>query len=77
MPGMDGYEAAHHLRQTPGLKKVVLVALTGWGQQEDRRRTAEAGFDHHLVTPPEPKVLERLLSDLTSRKLTGNVTNVS
>jgi signal transduction histidine kinase/ActR/RegA family two-component response regulator len=68
MPGMDGYEVARRLRQTPGLEKVVVAALTGWGQQEDRRRTADAGFDHHLVKPPEPKVLERLLFDLESRK---------
>ncbi len=64
MPGMDGYEAARRLRQQPGLEKVVLAALTGWGQQEDRRRSAEAGFDHHLVKPPEPRVLERLLAEL-------------
>ena len=68
MPGMDGYEVARRLRRTPGLEKVVLAALTGWGQQEDRRRTAEAGFDHHLVKPPEPKVLDSLLSTLASRK---------
>lgn len=69
MPGMDGYEVARRLRQQPGLEKVVLAALTGWGQHEDRRRTAEAGFDHHLVKPPEPKLIESLLSDLkwTSR----------
>ena len=65
---MDGYEVARRLRQQPGLEKVVLAALTGWGQQEDRRRTAEAGFNHHLVKPPEPKVLQSLLSDLASRK---------
>jgi CheY-like chemotaxis protein len=59
---MDGYEVARQMRRQPGLEKVVLAALTGWGQQEDRRRTAEAGFDHHLVKPPEPDVLERLLS---------------
>jgi two-component system CheB/CheR fusion protein len=68
MPGMDGYQVARQLRKTPGLEKVILVALTGWGQQEDRRRTAEAGFDHHLVKPPEPKLLERLLSELGSRR---------
>ena len=64
MPGMDGYEVARRLRQQPGLEKVVLAALTGWGQQEDRRRTAEAGFDHHLVKPPEPKALEDVLAEL-------------
>jgi PAS domain S-box-containing protein len=68
MPGMDGYEVARRLRQHPDLKDVVLAALTGWGQQEDRRRSAEAGFDHHLVKPPEPKVVESLLGDLGQRK---------
>ncbi len=66
MPGMDGYEVARRLRQQPGLGKVVLAALTGWGQQEDRRRTAEAGFNHHLVKPPEPQVLEGVLAGLKS-----------
>ena len=64
MPGMDGYDVARRIRQTPGLEKIVLAALTGWGQQEDRRRTAEAGFDHHLVKPPEPTALEGVLSEL-------------
>src|ERR1700739_4340712 len=68
MPGMDGYEAARRIREQPGLGKTVLAALTGWGQQEDRRRTAEAGFDHHLVKPPEPRELERLLSTVGSTK---------
>ncbi|HJQ81172.1 MAG TPA: PAS domain S-box protein [Lacipirellulaceae bacterium] len=68
MPGMDGYEVARRLRQHPDLKNVMLAALTGWGQQEDRRRSAEAGFDHHLVKPPEPKVVESLLGDLGQRK---------
>ena len=62
MPGMDGYEVARRLRQQPGLENVVLAALTGWGQQEDRRRTADAGFDHHLVKPPEPKAVESVLA---------------
>lgn len=64
MPGMDGYEVARRIRNTPGLENIVLAALTGWGQQEDRRRTAEAGFDHHLVKPPEPEAIERLLAGL-------------
>ncbi len=64
MPGMDGYEVARRLRQQPGLGDVVLAALTGWGQQKDRRRSAEAGFNHHLVKPPEPKVLDELLTGL-------------
>jgi CheY-like chemotaxis protein len=64
MPGMDGYEAARRIRELPGLGKVVLAALTGWGQKEDRRRTAEAGFNHHLVKPPEPKAVESVLAEL-------------
>ena len=64
MPGMDGYEVARRLRQQPGLENVVLAALTGWGQQEDRRRTPEAGFNHHLVKPPEPKAVESVLAEL-------------
>jgi CheY-like chemotaxis protein len=69
MPGMDGYEVARRLRQHPELKNVVLAALTGWGQQEDRRRSAEAGFDHHLVKPPELKLVDSLLSDLGQRNV--------
>ena len=64
MPGMDGYEVARKLRQHRGLESAVLVALTGWGQQGDRRRTAEAGFDYHLVKPADTKVLEDLLDAL-------------
>ena len=64
MPGMDGNETARRMREQPGLGNVVLAALTGWGQIEDRRRTAEVGFNHHLVKPPEPKALEDVLAAL-------------
>ena len=64
MPGMDGYEAARRLRAQPGLGRTVLAALTGWGQEDDRRRTAQAGFDHHLLKPPEPKAVETVLARL-------------
>ena len=64
MPGMDGYEVARRMREQPALKSVVLAALTGWGQEEDRRRTAEAGFDHHYVKPPEPQAVGILLAGL-------------
>ncbi len=64
MPGIDGYEAARRIRQQPGFGKVVMAALTGWGQQEDRRRTAEAGFDHHLVKPLDPTRLESFFTEL-------------
>jgi PAS domain S-box-containing protein len=62
MPGMDGYELARRFRADPALRDVLLVAVTGWGQEEDRRRTKEAGFDHHLVKPVETGVLETLLA---------------
>jgi signal transduction histidine kinase/ActR/RegA family two-component response regulator len=61
MPRMDGYEAARRIRRRMG-RRVVLVALTGWGQDEDKQRSREAGFDHHLTKPPEPDVLEALIS---------------
>jgi PAS domain S-box-containing protein len=68
MPGMDGYEVARRIRQIPGNENVVLAALTGWGQMEDRRRTTAAGFNHHLVKPLEPKALGELLSTLAMSK---------
>ncbi len=64
MPGMDGYEVARRLRGQPGADGVRLAALTGWGGHEYRRRTLEAGFDHHLVKPVEPRKLEELLESL-------------
>lgn len=51
MPKMDGYETARQMRRRPGGEHVKLVALSGWGRQQDRQRTTEAGFDHHLVKP--------------------------
>jgi len=60
MPGMDGYEAARAIRQQPGASKILLIALTGWGQSDARRRTTEAGFDHHLVKPVELAQIIRL-----------------
>ena len=62
MPVMDGYELCRRIRQQPAFSKVLLVALTGWGQDEDRRRSQEAGFDRHVVKPVEPRSLTRLLS---------------
>jgi len=57
MPGMDGFETARQLRQSAELDKAVLVALTGYGREEDRQRAAQAGFDHFLVKPAPPNVL--------------------
>jgi PAS domain S-box-containing protein len=62
LPGMTGYDVARRLRREPGLEDVLLVALTGYGREEDRRRAAEAGFDHHLVKPADPALVEQLLA---------------
>ncbi|NRR29556.1 response regulator [Oxalobacteraceae bacterium] len=67
MPGMDGYEAARRIRQLPGAGQVLMVALTGWGQEEARRRTKAAGFDHHLVKPVELPQLVRLANARQNR----------
>ncbi len=64
MPGMDGYEVAKRIRQQPELSGVIIAALTGWGQEEDRRRTKAAGFNYHLVKPLAPKALDELLANL-------------
>jgi PAS domain S-box-containing protein len=64
LPGMDGYEVARRLRQEPGLRRTRLVALTGYGQEEDRRRSEQAGFDRHVVKPVDLAVLKALLADL-------------
>jgi CheY-like chemotaxis protein len=61
MPGMDGYDVARRIRAERAFDRVLLVALTGYGQEEDRRRCADAGFDHHLVKPLEVKELEHVL----------------
>jgi PAS domain S-box-containing protein len=63
MPKMNGYEAARHIRQQPWGKTMVLAALTGWGQEDDKRRTREVGFDHHFVKPLDPAVLQKFLAE--------------
>ncbi len=63
MPEMDGYELARELRSRRGAA-LTLVALTGWGQEHDRRRSAEAGFDHHLTKPVDPSLLNDLLIEI-------------
>jgi PAS domain S-box-containing protein len=74
MPGMDGFEVARQIRGRPGTKHVLLVAVTGWAQEEDRRRCAEAGFDGHLPKPVEWNALRQFLAHpkLVSRTPSGN-----
>jgi CheY-like chemotaxis protein len=62
LPGMSGYEVARELRGRPETATAVLVAMTGYGQEEDRRRSTEAGFAHHLIKPVDPASLERVIA---------------
>jgi PAS domain S-box-containing protein len=64
LPRLNGYEVCHRLRKEPWAKNLTLVALTGWGQEEDRHRSREAGFDAHLVKPVDHDALLRLLASL-------------
>jgi PAS domain S-box-containing protein len=67
LPGMDGYDVARRLRVDPELPALTLVALTGFGQDEDRRRTSAAGFDHHLTKPVEYDALAELIGSALRR----------
>ena len=64
MPKMNGYEVARRFREQSWSREMVLVALTGWGQEEDRKKSSDAGFDFHLVKPVEPAALKQLLAGL-------------
>lgn len=64
MPEMNGFDVCRHIRQQPWAGNVIIAALTGWGQDEDKRLSLEAGFNHHLVKPVDPYALETLLKDL-------------
>jgi PAS domain S-box-containing protein len=78
MPGMDGYEVARAIRSRYPERRTPLIALTGWGQDDDRRRAREAGFDHHLIKPAEIGELQALLMSLDKgacgpcRRLSGS-----
>jgi CheY-like chemotaxis protein len=61
MPGMSGLDVARELRRSAWGRDMVLIALTGWGQAEDRERTSAAGFDHHLTKPVPPDDIEELI----------------
>jgi CheY-like chemotaxis protein len=63
MPGIDGYEVCRRLREAPWGRAMRMIAITGWGQDEDQRKSALAGFDLHLVKPVDPETLAALLRD--------------
>jgi CheY-like chemotaxis protein len=66
LPGLDGYEVARRLRALPGGGRLTMTAITGYGQDEDRVNSRNAGFDHHLTKPVDPKVLCDLLNQRSS-----------
>jgi CheY-like chemotaxis protein/two-component sensor histidine kinase len=72
LPGLDGYQVARRLREDVGLDSSLLVAMTGYGQPEDRRRSREAGIHHHFVKPVEPLVLRNLLADVAAPAGSGH-----
>jgi two-component system CheB/CheR fusion protein len=63
LEGMDGYELARRIRERPESNNIILIAQTGWGRDEDRRRSREAGFDHHLVKPISRDALQQILQN--------------
>jgi CheY-like chemotaxis protein len=65
LPGMNGYEVARQLRQTPGGERLLLIALSGYGSPEDKKQAEEAGFDTHLTKPANIEELKRLLAQST------------
>jgi DNA-binding response OmpR family regulator len=67
LPKVNGYDVAREMRSKPWGEKMMLVAVTGWGRESDRRRSHEAGFDRHLTKPMEPDMLEALLNSCSSR----------
>jgi CheY-like chemotaxis protein len=61
MPKVHGYEVARRLRDMPATSECVLVAVTGWGQEDDRQRAREAGFDRHILKPVDPAEIDLIL----------------
>ena len=67
LPGLNGYEVAKQIRQHPGLQSVVLVALSGYGQDSDRQTSLQAGFNHHLVKPVRFEQLQQILASVSEQ----------
>lgn len=72
LPVMNGYAVARALRERPELSHVYIVAVTGWGQEEDRRKAREAGFDSHFTKPLSPAALEDVLGTIAQRMMSGS-----
>ena len=71
LPKIDGHEVCRRVRKEPWGKDIVIIALTGWGQEDDRRKSQEAGFDGHLVKPVDYEKLLELLASLTNDSKTS------
>jgi CheY-like chemotaxis protein len=67
LPGLSGHDAARRIRAEPWGREMLLIALSGWGQDDDRRKSREAGFDHHFVKPVDLEALTALLVRLKPR----------
>src|SRR5476651_1100716 len=67
LPGLDGFEVAKRLRQQPVFQNVVLVAMTGYGQETDRQRSLDAGFNHHLVKPADFGKVQEILATVSAK----------
>ena len=65
LPKLNGYDLAQRLREAPATRNSRLIVVTGWGQEKDRRRAQDAGFDHHMVKPVDPDEIEKLLRTAT------------
>lgn len=72
LPGMSGYEVARQLRRDPRFSRTVLVAVTGWGSEKDRRQALDAGFDRHLTKPVDLQVMDAILKDVARNAKNGN-----
>ncbi len=68
LPDLSGHEVATQIRNTPWGKKALLIALTGWGEKQDRARSVQAGFDHHLVKPVDIEVLLKMIATSASTR---------
>lgn len=66
MPNLNGYDACSHIRKQPWAKSIVMIALTGWGQEADKLRSRDAGFNYHLVKPVNPDAIRLMLAELSS-----------
>ena len=77
LPGMDGYELARQIRSAPEGPNVALIALTGYGLPDDRKRSGAAGFDRHLVKPVAPEDLRQAMESIQPTRNTSNASSLS